>query len=275
MQQNPNLFVGLGPFAGLTQAGSQLATKGIQSLFNIKDPELERTRILKQTNTEDPASLRAAAQALMAQGDIELGMQLAAQARQLTQQERQFGLQERGVQLQEATSQRAEKAALQTRIKEAPYAAIGEVTALPDSKEKEALLVQISNNISKSNLDTAVKEQQLTNLASTIAKANGYSSTIYKDANNNPLFTKGGEGGYWYYDEQEGKMKRASSKGIQTIKPPTPSPYDFLRGAVPSNAGSGNKQPPLAAAGPPQGQAGGSLADIQARARAALEQKQK
>lgn len=92
MQQNPNLFVGLGPFAGLTQAGSQLATKGIQSLFNIKDPELERTRILKQTNTEDPASLRAAAQALMAQGDIGLGMQLASQARSITSEERKYQL---------------------------------------------------------------------------------------------------------------------------------------------------------------------------------------
>jgi hypothetical protein len=269
MQQNPNLFAGLGPFAGLAQAGSQLATRGIQGLFGIKDPELERRRILSQVNYDDPESIRAAAQALMAQGDVEVGMQLASQARQIQQQEKQFGLSERGVKLQEKAGQRAEEAALQTRIKEAPYAAIGEVAALPDGKEKEALLTQISNNISKSNLDTAVKEQQLRNLANTVATSNGYSSTIYKDANNNPLFTKGSEGGYWYYDEESGKMKRASSKGIQTIKPPTPNPYEFLAGA---RAGATGNQP-LAATGQPRGQAGGSLAEMQARAAQALRDK--
>jgi hypothetical protein len=43
MQPNP-LFAGLGPFAGLAQAGSQLATRGIQGLFGIKDPEIEAQR---------------------------------------------------------------------------------------------------------------------------------------------------------------------------------------------------------------------------------------
>jgi seryl-tRNA synthetase len=95
MQQNPNLFSGLGPFAGLAQAGSQLATRGIQGLFGIKDPVLERNRILSQVNYDDPTSIRAAAQALMAQGDVDAGMQLAGQARQIQQQERSFGLQEK------------------------------------------------------------------------------------------------------------------------------------------------------------------------------------
>ena len=95
MQQNPNLFAGLGPFAGLAQAGSQLATRGIQGLFGIKDPVLERNRILSQVNYDDPTSIRAAAQALMAQGDVEAGMQLANQARQIEEKSRAFGLQER------------------------------------------------------------------------------------------------------------------------------------------------------------------------------------
>lgn len=269
MAINRNLFAGLGPFAGLTQAATESLSRGVGGLLGIKDPVMERNRILSQVDNTNPASIRTAAQALMAQGDVDIGMELASQARQIEQQNRSFRLQERGVQLQEKASKRAEEAALQTRIKEAPYAAIGEVTALSDSKEKEALLVQISNNISKSNLDTAVKEQQLTNLANTVAQANGYSSTIYKDANNNPLFTKGSEGGYWYYDEQEGKMKRAASKGIQTIKPPTPNPLDFLAGA----RAAGTKKEPLAVAGQPQGQAGGSLAAIQARAAQALKDK--
>lgn len=97
MQQNPNLFAGLGPFAGLTQAGTQLATRGIQGLFGIKDPVLERNRILSQVNYDDPTSVRAAAQALMAQGDVEAGMQLANQARQIEEKNRTFGLQERQV----------------------------------------------------------------------------------------------------------------------------------------------------------------------------------
>lgn len=87
MQQNPNLFAGLGPFAGLAQAGSQLATRGIQGLFGIKDPELERNRILSQVDYNDPASLRAAAQALMAQGDIDKGSSLATTARELEKQQ--------------------------------------------------------------------------------------------------------------------------------------------------------------------------------------------
>jgi len=95
MQQNPNLFAGLGPFAGLAQAGSQLATRGIQGLFGIKDPELERNRILAQTDYNDPASLQAAAQGLAQAGFVDQAMGLAGQARQLSQQERQFGLQER------------------------------------------------------------------------------------------------------------------------------------------------------------------------------------
>ena len=92
MQQNPNLFTGLGPFAGLAQAGSQLATRGIQGLFGIKDPELERNRILSQVDYNDPESLRAAAQALMAQGDVEAGSKLASQARTIASEERKYNL---------------------------------------------------------------------------------------------------------------------------------------------------------------------------------------
>ena len=252
---------------GYAQTGATFG-RALGRLFGLTDPVLERRTILSETDFSDPESIRAAAQKLMAQGDIDAGVELANQARQADEKARAFGLQERQVKIQEATGERAEAAALQDRIKEAPYAAIGEVAALPDGKEKEALLTQISNNISKSNLDTAVKEQQLRNLANTVATSTGYSSTIYKDANNNPLFTKGSEGGYWYYDEESGKMKRATSKGIQPIKPPTPNPYEFLAGA---RAGDPNKQP--LAAGQPQGQAGGSLAEMQARAAQALRDK--
>jgi hypothetical protein len=88
----------LGIFAPFTQAATQATQRvagGVGELFGIKDPVLERNRILANLDTSDPTSLRAAAQALMAQGDVDAGMQLAAQARQVEQQERTFGLQER------------------------------------------------------------------------------------------------------------------------------------------------------------------------------------
>ena len=109
MQQNPNLFAGLGPFAGLAQAGSQLATRGIQGLFGIKDPELERNRVLSQVDYNDPASLQAAAQELARAGYVDQAVALAGQGRQLAQQERQFGLESRRV---AATEKQVEDAAL-------------------------------------------------------------------------------------------------------------------------------------------------------------------
>lgn len=109
MQQNPNLFAGLGPFAGLAQAGSQLATRGIQGLFGIKDPELERNRVLSQVNYNDPASLQAAAQELARAGYVDQAVALAGQGRQIARQEQQFGLEQRRV---AATEKQVEDAAL-------------------------------------------------------------------------------------------------------------------------------------------------------------------
>lgn len=102
MQPNP-LFAGLGPFAGLAQAGSQLATRGIQGLFGIKDPEIEAQRAIAMAaqNPNDPATLQAAAQALAQAGKIDQAMALAGQARQIQQQERTFGLEQRRVALSE------------------------------------------------------------------------------------------------------------------------------------------------------------------------------
>lgn len=103
MQPNP-LFAGLGPFAGLAQAGSQLATRGIQGLFGIKDPEIEAQRAIAMAaqNPNDPATLQAAAQALAQAGKIDQAMALAGQARAITREDRSFGLQERQVSAAEA-----------------------------------------------------------------------------------------------------------------------------------------------------------------------------
>jgi len=97
MAINPNLFAGLGPFAGLTQAATESLSKGVGQLFGLKDPVLERNRILSQVNYEDPASLQSAAQELARAGYVDQAVQLAGQGRQISQQEKQFGLEQRRV----------------------------------------------------------------------------------------------------------------------------------------------------------------------------------
>ena len=92
MAMNPNLFAGLGPFAGLTQASTEALSRGIGGLFGIKDPELERNRVLSQLNYNDPASLQAAAQELASMGQVDDAMKLASQARTISKEERQYSL---------------------------------------------------------------------------------------------------------------------------------------------------------------------------------------
>lgn len=109
MAMNPNLFAGLGPFAGLTQASTEALSRGIGGLFGIKDPELERNRVLSQVNYNDPASLQAAAQELARAGYVDQAVALAGQGRQIARQEQQFGLEQRRV---AATEKQVEDAAL-------------------------------------------------------------------------------------------------------------------------------------------------------------------
>lgn len=97
MAMNPNLFAGLGPFAGLTQASTESLSRGIGGLFGIKDPELERNRVLSQVDYNDPASLQAAAQELARAGYVDQAVALAGQGRQIAQQTKQFGLEEQRV----------------------------------------------------------------------------------------------------------------------------------------------------------------------------------
>lgn len=121
---NPNLFAGLGPFAGLTQASTEALSRGIGGLFGIKDPELERRRVLSQVDYNDPASLQAAAQELARAGYVDQAVALAGQGRQIAQQAKQFGLEEQRVglegrrvaateqQLKDAAANQAERLAL-------------------------------------------------------------------------------------------------------------------------------------------------------------------
>jgi hypothetical protein len=97
MAINPNLFAGLGPFAGLTQAATESLSKGVGQLFGIKDPVLERNRVLSQVDYNDPASLQSAAQELARAGYVDQAVALAGQGRQISQQEKQFGLEQRRV----------------------------------------------------------------------------------------------------------------------------------------------------------------------------------
>lgn len=97
MAINPNLFAGLGPFAGLTQAATESLARGVGGLFGIKDPEMEAQRAIAMAaqNPNNPTTLSNAANILAQAGKIDQAMALAGQARQIQQQERQFGLQER------------------------------------------------------------------------------------------------------------------------------------------------------------------------------------
>jgi hypothetical protein len=200
MQQNPNLFAGLGPFAGLAQAGSQLATRGIQGLFGIKDPVLERNRILSQLNYDDPESIRAAAQALMAQGDIEAGMQLANQARQIQQQERQYSLQQRGVELQEKAGERAaktltlqEEKAFLDKLDKSPRAALADIVAMEDGPKKNMLLAQASQSMDAARLNEDYKQAQIDALKAQARTAGQKGYELIKDTMGNPVarFNKG------------------------------------------------------------------------------------
>jgi hypothetical protein len=99
MAINPNLFAGLGPFAGLTQASTEALSRGIGGLFGIKDPEMEAQRAIAMAaqNPNDPTTLSNAANILAQAGKIDQAMALAGQARQITRQEQQFGLEQRRV----------------------------------------------------------------------------------------------------------------------------------------------------------------------------------
>jgi hypothetical protein len=245
MQPNP-LFAGLGPFAGLAQTGSQLATRGIQGLFGIKDPEIEAQRAIAMAaqNPNDPATLQAAAQALAQANKIDQAMALAGQARTIIEKERSFGLEQKRLDI---TRSQAEQQAKQgdERLR-----LTGE-----DLQLKRDKLAQ-----DKTLTDVQVKKAnaELNNLEK------DYTPSLYKDNAGNALFNKKGEVGLFYFDDETNTIKRhKSSQGLTTIKPTAANPYDFLRGAM---AG----QQPIAAAGQPQGQAGGSLADMQARAAQAL-----
>jgi hypothetical protein len=246
------------------QTGRNLANI-VGSLFGVKVPEFESRRILGEVDYNNPASLQTAAQELARMGMVDQAMTLAAQARSVAEKERSFGLQQEQLELSKRSADRADEAALQTEIKNSPYSAIGKVLSLPEGKEREALLTQISDNISASNLSTATKEQQLKNLKTELRNLEkDYEPSLYKDNAGNALFNKRGEVGLFYFDESTNKIKKhKSSQGLTTIKPTAPNPYDFLKGAM---AG----QQPIAAEGQPQGQAGGSLADMQARAAQAL-----
>jgi hypothetical protein len=262
MAINPNLFTGLGPFAGLTQAATESLSKGVGQLFGIKDPELEAQRAIAMAaqNPNDPTTLSNAANILAQAGKIDQAMALAGQARQITRQDQQFSLQQEQLELSKRSAKRADESALQTEIKNSPYSAIGKILSLPEGKEREALLTQVSNNISESNLSTATKQQQLENLKTQAALTEGYEPSLYKDSNNNPLFTKKGKIGYYYFDEEDGKIKQYKAKtGITTIKPPTAlNPLDAaiaarMSGSTQPKTGA-TQQPPLAVTGQPQSQ---------------------
>lgn len=162
-------------------------------LFGLKDPVLERRTILSQVDYTDPASIRAAAQALMAQGDVDAGMQLAGQARQIEQQERQFGIQKRGVELQEKAAERAEEQAFLNKLEKSPRAALADIVAMEDGPKKTLLLAQAAQSMDAARINEEYKQAQIDALKAQ-ARASGQKGyEVIKDTLGNPIarFNKG------------------------------------------------------------------------------------
>jgi hypothetical protein len=212
MQQNPNLFAGLGPFAGLAQAGSQLATRGIQGLFGIKDPELERNRILSQVNYDDPASLRAAAQALMAQGDVEAGMQLANQARSLTQRAEDVAFKQEELDLRKSAETRAKEAARWESFTKNPQLAIEEAAKEEDPAKKRELLMFAADKLTDKEYERAVNRARISASDATAAQARANAAkgteSDFVTQDDRPLIIRNGK--YYTADGKEytGKVKK-------------------------------------------------------------------
>lgn len=151
MAMNPNLFAGLGPFAGLTQASTEALSRGIGGLFGIKDPEMEAQRAIAMAaqNPNDPATLSSAANILAQAGKIDQAMALAGQARQITRQEQQFGLEQRRVTLAEQQAEanilnQAEKLALDKETLELKKKEISQRADL-NELEKKRINAQIDS----------------------------------------------------------------------------------------------------------------------------------
>lgn len=195
MQPNP-LFAGLGPFAGLAQAGSQLATRGIQGLFGIKDPEIEAQRAIAMAaqNPNDPATLQAAAQALAQAGKIDQAMALAGQARAITREDRTFGLQERQFKLSEEQAKRAERTlslqeetAFLDKLTKSPRAAMADIVAMEDGPKKNMLLAQASQSMDKARVDEEYKQAQIEALRAQARTAGAKGFEVIKDSMGNPI----------------------------------------------------------------------------------------
>ena len=224
---------------GYAQTGANIGS-ALGRLFGLKDPALESRRIMSEVNYNDPVSLQIAAKELAGMGMIDQAMSLVSDSRKIEEQRRASSIKEREV---SATEQQARQGDERLRI-------AGEDLQLKREKlEQDQTLTDVQVKKANAELDNLEKD---------------YTPSLYKDNAGNALFNKRGEVGLFYFDDETNTIKRhKSSQGLTTIKPTAPNPYDFLKGAM---AG----QQPIAAAGQPQGQAGGSLADMQARAAQAL-----
>ena len=195
MQLNP-LFAGLGPFAGLAQTGTQLATRGIQGLFGIKDPEIEAQRAIAMAaqNPNDPATLQAAAQALAQAGKIDQAMALAGQARAITREDRTFALQEKQFKLSEEQAERAkrtlslqEETAFLDKLAKSPRAAMADIVAMDDGPKKNMLLAQASQSMDKARVDEEYKQAQIEALRAQARTAGLKGFEVIKDSLGKPI----------------------------------------------------------------------------------------
>ena len=152
------------------RAGANIA-KLFAPMLGIEDPELKLRTILSQTDTNDPASLRAAAQAAMAQGNIDLGMKLAGQAQALTQRAEDVAFRQEDLDLRKAADKRAAEAAKWESYTKNPQLAVEAAGKETDPAKIRELLMFAAGKLTDKEYARAVERARISASDATAAQA--------------------------------------------------------------------------------------------------------
>ena len=218
-------YSGLGMFAPFTEQMLGLGrnvTRGVGTLFGIKDPEMEAQRILSTVDYENPAALRAAAQELFRAGKIDEATALVRQATAAKQRQEDIGFRERQMKVTESAEQRAAETQRFLKAEKDPYGELARINKLPDGPEKEAGLANINRIIGEQNLKQSLTQMQFLESEARFALAQAQAGEVGKGKlvtkftgeNGELLMEKGGQ----LYKASDGT--RYTGKGTIPISDP-------------------------------------------------------
>ena len=176
-------YSGLGMFAPFTEQMLGLGrnvTRGVGTLFGIKDPEMEAQRILSTVDYENPAALRAAAQELFSAGKIDEATALVRQATAAKQRQEDIGFKERQMKLSEKADERAAETQSFLKAEKDPYSELARVNKLPDGPEKEARLTNLNRIIGEKNLQQSLTQMQFLESEAKFALAKAQAGEVGK-----------------------------------------------------------------------------------------------